>query len=199
MGSSSSSEPCDNGTAHRVLAHGFPLSAAKHSSQADRLESTITPRGALTLGNVILPLQAGPLSLGHLGRLLWLLLFVEPALVEHLGQVGRVHLSQLLIVIQSCCQVPVLACKTAKEPSAHLCLGSSYPHHPPGATHPACGIPTQQHCGRSAKASYHWVKATIQCSLTRKPKIYDMVSQEMIKARTSLAQIPMKWLQKSAI
>lgn len=98
-------------------------------------------RGALTLGNVILPLQAGPLSLGHLGRLLWLLLLVKPALVEHLGQVGRVHLPQLLIVIQSCSQVPVLACKTAKEASVHLCLGSSYPHHPPGAHPPSLWHP----------------------------------------------------------
>lgn len=127
------------------MAHGPPLSAAKHSSQADMLETHLSPE-TLTLGNVILPLQAGPLSLGHLGRLLWLLLLVHPALVEDVGQVGRVHLPQLLIVIQSCRQVPVLACKTAKEPAAHLCLGSSYSHHP------ACGTPTLQHCGKECQS-----------------------------------------------
>lgn len=132
-----------------------PSTAPKQTGQ--RPARPLKPcRGALTLGDVILPLQAGPLSLGHLGRLLWLLLLVKPALVEHLGQVGRVHLPQLLIVIQSCCQVPVLACKTAKEPSAHLRVGSSKPHHPAG------GPPIQplafQHSstvGKSVKACYH--------------------------------------------
>lgn len=65
---------------------------------------------ARTLGDVVLSLQAGPLHLvPGLGWLsLWLL--GAPALVEHMRQVGCVHLSQLLIVTQSGCQVPVFAC-----------------------------------------------------------------------------------------
>lgn len=63
-----------------------------------------------TLGNVVLPLQAGPLPL--MPRLGWLSLWLlgAPALIEHMRQVGCVHLSELLIVTQSGCQVPVFAC-----------------------------------------------------------------------------------------
>lgn len=63
-----------------------------------------------TLGNVLLSLQAGPLRLvPGLGRLS-LGLLGAPALVEHMRQVGCVHLSELLIVTQSGGQVPVFAC-----------------------------------------------------------------------------------------
>lgn len=50
------------------------------------------------MSDVILPLQAGPLGLCHLRGLLGLGLLAVLALVEHLRQVGGVHLPELLIV-----------------------------------------------------------------------------------------------------
>lgn len=63
-----------------------------------------------TLGNVVLPLQAGPLHLMPRLGLLSLWLLGAPALIEHMRQVRCVYLSELFIVTQSSCQVPVFAC-----------------------------------------------------------------------------------------
>ena len=62
-----------------------------------------------TLGDVVLPGQAGPLGRVRRWGVLSLGLLGAPALVEHRWQVGCVHLSELLIVTQSGSQVPVFA------------------------------------------------------------------------------------------
>lgn len=69
-------------------------------------------RGGSTLCIVLLLLHTRPVDPADMGgRVTSLWLLIVPALVEDLRQVGSVDLPELLIVIQSCTEVPVFTCR----------------------------------------------------------------------------------------
>lgn len=71
--------------------------------------------GQVTLSAVLLLLRTQPVDLADMGGCvtrLWLL--VVAALIENLRQVGSVDLPELLIIIESCTEVPVFTCRNTQ-------------------------------------------------------------------------------------
>lgn len=184
IGSSSSSEPHDNDTAHTLLARGLLLSAAKHSSQADRWETYLapeTPQRSSYLGQCH-PAFAGrasqPWSPGEAA--------LAPAACKTCPRwtPGAGWLCAPAAAAHSHSKLQSGPSSCLQNSKGSICSPLSGEQLPPP---PSWGPPTQpvasQHSstvGRSVNASYHWVKATIHCpNLIHKPKIYDTVSQEV--------------------
>lgn len=98
------------------------FSAAMHTEELDRQAESRGSRGrrarrcdlaVRTLSIVLLLLRTRPVVLVDMGgRVARLRLLVVAALVEDLWQVGSVDLPELLVIIQSSAEVPVLTCRT---------------------------------------------------------------------------------------